>query len=219
MKILVISPHPDDETLGAGGTLLRYKKENKKIYWLNITDMKLEYGYEEEEIEKRQEQIRKIDKKYGFNGMYNLRLEPSGLDKYPRNQLISKLSSIISEIEPSTIILPYRYDIHSDHKIVYDSIHAVSKIFRYPTIKRILCMEIVSETEFASNENGFIPNYFIDITPYLKEKIEIAKIYESELGEHPFPRSTESLKALAIIRGASSGVKYAEAFRLIKNIE
>lgn len=39
MKIMVISPHPDDETLGAGGTLLRYKSEGHQIYWLNITNV------------------------------------------------------------------------------------------------------------------------------------------------------------------------------------
>lgn len=38
MKIMVISPHPDDETLGAGGSLLKLKHLGNKIYWLNITD-------------------------------------------------------------------------------------------------------------------------------------------------------------------------------------
>ena len=45
MRILVVSPHPDDETLGAGGTILRYKNEGKEVYWLNITNVKEEYGY------------------------------------------------------------------------------------------------------------------------------------------------------------------------------
>ena len=39
MNIVVVSPHPDDETLGAGGTLLRMKKEGHGVYWLNITDV------------------------------------------------------------------------------------------------------------------------------------------------------------------------------------
>ena len=45
MNVLVISPHPDDETLGAGGALLKFKDMGNKIFWLNVTNMKTEYGY------------------------------------------------------------------------------------------------------------------------------------------------------------------------------
>jgi LmbE family N-acetylglucosaminyl deacetylase len=36
-KVLVISVHPDDETIGAGGTLLKHKNLGDKIFWVNIT--------------------------------------------------------------------------------------------------------------------------------------------------------------------------------------
>ena len=48
--------------------------------------------------------------------------------------------------------------------------------------------------------------------------LEIMKIYESELSEHPFPRSIENLKALATLRGATAGCQYAESFMLLKEI-
>jgi hypothetical protein len=54
---------------------------------------------------------------------------------------------------------------------------------------------------------------------FFEEKLKIMEIYASELGEHPFPRSIENIKALAHFRGASSGVKYAEAFQLLKFID
>ena len=38
MKIMLISPHPDDETLGAGGSILKLRDLGNKIFWLNITD-------------------------------------------------------------------------------------------------------------------------------------------------------------------------------------
>jgi len=53
-KIMVVSPHPDDETLGAGGTLLKLKSEGHKIYWLNFTNMAKEYGYDRSGILRRQ---------------------------------------------------------------------------------------------------------------------------------------------------------------------
>lgn len=81
--------------------------------------------------------------------------------------------------------------------------------------------ECISETEFAPAlaEKAFLPNYFVDITDYISQKLEIMKIFESEISEHPFPRSLENIKALAHFRGASVGVKYAESFQLLKYID
>jgi LmbE family N-acetylglucosaminyl deacetylase len=80
--------------------------------------------------------------------------------------------------------------------------------------------ETISETEFAPPLccNAFIPNSFSDISEYIERKISIIKIYDDQLGEHPFPRSIENIKALATFRGATSGVKYAEAFMILKEI-
>ena len=81
--------------------------------------------------------------------------------------------------------------------------------------------ECISETEFgaALPENHFMPNYFVDISSYFKEKLEIMAIYDSEIGEHPFPRSNRNIEALATFRGASVGVEYAESFQVLKWID
>jgi hypothetical protein len=98
---------------------------------------------------------------------------------------------------------------------------ACTKSFRYPFIKRVLMYECLSETEFAPAlpEKAFIPNYFVDISDFIDKKLEIMEIYESEIDEHPFPRSLNNIKALAHFRGASVGVNYAEAFQLLKFID
>ena len=81
--------------------------------------------------------------------------------------------------------------------------------------------ECLSETEFAPAlpEKVFMPNYFVDITPFFQEKLRIMSIFESEIGNHPFPRSNRNIEALATFRGASVGVDYAEAFQLLKCID
>ena len=80
--------------------------------------------------------------------------------------------------------------------------------------------ECISETEFSAQlpNRIFIPNYFVDITPFLEDKIKIMEIYQSEIDFHPFPRSIENIKALSIYRGAAANVRYAEAFQLVKII-
>ena len=44
------------------------------------------------------------------------------------------------------------------------------------------------------------------------------KIFKSEIGEHPFPRSEKNIRALAVLRGATCGCEYAESFMLLKEI-
>jgi Uncharacterized proteins, LmbE homologs len=219
MKIMVISPHADDETLGAGGTLLKYREKDHKIYWLNITNIKKKYGYKEEKEQMRINEMKLVREAYQFDGVYDLGLEPAGLHKYEFNELINMIKEVIIEVNPNTVILPFMHDVHSDHRVVFDAVYSCTKAFRYPYINNILCMEILSETDYAVTDNGFIPNYYVGIDKYLDKKIDIMKVYSSEIEQPPFPRSLDGIKSLAKFRGGSCGNVYAEAFRIIKMIE
>lgn len=216
MNILVISPHPDDETLGAGGTLLKLRNQGHKIAWLNITMAKEEFGYSREFVERRKIQMQKVKEEYEFDRFYNLDLEPAGLDKVSQQNFVSLVSEVFLDYKPEVIFVPYSQDVHSDHRIVFDVIYSCTKAFRYPFIKAVFEMEILSETDFANPLNGFVPNFFVNIENYIDKKIEIMKLYESEIKELPFPRSIENIYSLAKVRGCSSGSCYAEAFRLVK---
>lgn len=218
MKILVVSPHPDDETLGAGGTLLRLKREGHQIYWLNITDVDIKDGWNMEFVKKRKEQIRQISALYGFEKVYNLKFVPAKLDELATADVIGGINQCIHEVEPEWVILPDYNDAHSDHKIVFESCMACIKSFRCPSVKRIVTMEILSETNFGKPYDRFAPTFYVDISDTLQGKIDAMKIYASEIGEHPFPRSELSIRSLAALRGVEAGVTAAEAFRMIKEI-
>ena len=66
MKVLVMSVHPDDETLGCGGTLLKHKMEGDEIFWLIATDMKVKDGFSKEKIAARDKEIETVSLKYNF---------------------------------------------------------------------------------------------------------------------------------------------------------
>ncbi|NMA73274.1 MAG: PIG-L family deacetylase [Bacteroidales bacterium] len=218
-KYLIVATHPDDETLGAGGLMLRKKAEGNEVYVLNMTHMDKSYGYDEDKINRRNNEILRMIDSYHLDGYYNLKLKPSGLDSYSEGELLQKINAIFHEVQPSIVILPYYKDVHSDHRISFDLCYSCTKNFRYPFIKKILMMETPSETDFAMFEYTFKPNYFVDISDYIDKKIEIAKIYDSEILQHPFPRSEKNIRAYATIRGAMIGSDSAEAFVLIKSIE
>jgi hypothetical protein len=56
----------------------------------------------------------------------------------------------------------------------------------------------------------------VDITPHLEHKLAIVRLFGGEIGLHPFPRSEEGVRALAVVRGAAAGYTAAEAFRLVR---
>ncbi|MEO6901892.1 MAG: PIG-L family deacetylase [Bacteroidia bacterium] len=221
MKVIVISAHPDDEVIGCGGTLIKHKANGDEIYWVIITNIFQNQGFSPERIESRQIEIEKVKNMMGFSGVYKLDYPTMNLTSDSINTLIPKISTIFNEVQPEIIYVMNRSDAHSDHRITFDAVAACTKSFRYPFIKRVLMYECISETEFAPAlpERIFQPNYFVDITNYFNEKIKIMNVYDSELGQHPFPRSVRNIGALATFRGASVGVEYAEAFQLIKFID
>lgn len=214
--VLVISPHLDDESLGAGGYLLKLRDEGVNVHWLNITSAKREYGYSEEECLKEKGQIELINSQYGFKSFHNLELKPSALDSIPLGELISQIRCVLFEIKPEMVILPYGDDVHSDHRLVFYASYSCLKKFRFPCVKKIICMEIISETDNVFGKNRFEPDMFVNIDLYLENKLSICASYVSEVHDVPFPRNVEAIRGLAAYRGATAYCKYAEAYKVIR---
>ena len=215
--VLVIAVHPDDETLGCGGTLLKHKASGDEVHWLICTTVDKTNSY----YKTREDELKRVADAYEFSSVNNLRLKTMQVDEYGMSSLIDKISNVINTIKPNIIYLPFKGDVHSDHRKIFEASYSCTKSFRYPFIKKIYMMEILSETEFApsTKEDSFIPNTFVDISAYFEKKIEIMKIFKSEIFMHPFPRSERNLKSLATLRGATAGCEYAESFVLLKEIQ
>jgi LmbE family N-acetylglucosaminyl deacetylase len=213
---LVVAPHPDDETLGCGGTLLRYKAEGSRIGWLIVTEM-TEADWSSEATARRAREIELVSRMFGFDEVFQLRLPTTRLDTIPMSDVIGRFADVFKRFEPRQVLVPHRSDIHTDHQIVFDAVAACTKWFRYPSVERVLAYETLSETDFALHGTGkFSPNCFVNIAAHLDRKIEIAQVYESEMSRFPFPRSVDALRALATLRGAAAGFEAAEAFELLR---
>ena len=218
-KVLVVSPHMDDETIGAGGALLKYKDQGHSVYWLNIANTKEEYGYDAITVAARARQFAFVRSAYDLDGALDLGLRPARLDEYSAGEVLPLISAYMEETAPAMLLVPFAGDIHSDHGQVWSWLRPFTKVFRYPSIKTILAMEILSETDFALGEPGFSPDWYVDITEQMERKIKIARLYEGEIPDTCFPRSAENVRALAQLRGAVAGVRYAEAFKLLRHVD
>ena len=220
-KVLVVAVHPDDETLGCGGTLLKHKDDGDEIHWLISTEIKESDGFNKDIVARRNSEIDKIVNFYNFDSVNRLDISTTKVDEISTSHLISQISSIVNRVKPNVVYLPFKGDVHSDHKHIFNAVYSCTKSFRYPFIKKIYMMEILSETEFSvsTKDDSFIPNSYVDIDHYIDKKIEIMNVYKSEISEPPFPRSEKNIRALSTFRGSTCGHEYAEAFVLLKEVK
>jgi LmbE family N-acetylglucosaminyl deacetylase len=217
MRTLVIAPHPDDEVLGVGGTLLRRRAAGAKVAWLIVTAISVQSGWSEEKVKQRADEIKRITELFGFDEVFTLNFPTTQLDRVPMSDLVAGISEVFRSFKPEEVFVPHPSDVHTDHRVVFDAAASCTKWFRYPSVKRVLAYETLSETDFGlGTDQGFRPNVFVDIEPFLNDKLRAMDIYSTELGAFPFPRSHEAIRALATLRGAASGFKTAEAFELLR---
>jgi len=215
-KVLVIAPHPDDETLGCGGSLYRHRKNGDELYWTIVTDISEDMGWSESAVKKRKGYINNVARKYSFADVFDFRLPTTKLDTLPLTDLIEKIIDVYKNVKPEIIYIPFICDVHTDHQLIAKAMQSTFKWFRYPHIRKVLMYETPSETEFNFIEKRkFSPNVFVDISDHIDEKIETMKIYSSEMDDFPFPRSEKTMRSLAAFRGSQSGYEAAEAFELV----
>ncbi len=218
---LVVAVHPDDETLGCGATLLKLANLGVSHHWLIVTSA-CAPDYSAEQIAAQSGQIEKVRQAYPFASMTWLKFPTTRLETLPLGELIGGLRNCLAQVRPEWVFVPNRSDVHSDHQIVFQALSAVLKpiYMRSLGIRRILACEVNSETEaaFPLSENAFLPTSLFDVSETLERKLEIMELYKTEIHPEPLPRSLSAIRALARFRGATIGVKYAEAFMLIREL-
>lgn len=219
MKILVVSAHPDDETLGCGGTLLKHAEAGDSLDWL-ITTKSGPEQYAADFIARRQIQIAKVTRAYGFGKVHELKFNATQLDSVPLSAVIDAAASEVNASQLDRVYIVHPGDVHSDHCITFNAMWAVLKPFAIGRSVEVFCYETASSSDLAAPLSGhrFLANAYSDIDAYLDRKLAIFRIYESEIQTPPGPRSLEAITALARSRGAAAGMNYAEAFAAMRVI-
>ena len=219
-RVLVVAPHADDESLGCGGTLLKHKERGDSVVWLLLTCALARHGYSESDEQREAEQIRQVSAGFGFAQSVSLQLPPAQLDQIPKRELASAIGRVVRETGAECLYLPHPGDVHTDHAATFDAACSATKWFRHASVRRVATYETVSETEFGLSplHGGFRPNLFVDISAHLERKLQLLRLYQTEMGEFPFPRSETNVAALARLRGATAGFQAAEAFTILKDV-
>ena len=221
MNVLVVAVHPDDETLGCGGTLLKMAAAGDRLHWLVLTAA-TPPSYSEPQAAQQEHQLRAVEDAYPFDSCEWLKLPTTRLEQVPFNDVIRRIRDVTVRVRPDTVFLPSRSDVHSDHRVAFDASMSVLKGFYLGAlgVRRILACEVPSETDASPPifVPPFVPNVFVDVSATLERKLEIFRLYESEVQPEPLPRTLSALRGLARHRGATVGVEYAEAFTLVRQV-
>lgn len=218
--IAIIAPHADDETLGCGGTVARHVAAGDRVHWILMTRMEDSPRWTPAQAAGRRKILDKVTRYLGFESRLELPFAPASLDQAPVGTVVEELGKAFDAVRPSALYIPHAGDAHTDHRVAASAAFSAAKSFRRPFIRSVLAYETVSETEFSSKKHApaFDAQVFIDVSRYLARKLKAFSLYAGEGGAPPFPRSAENIRALASFRGATAGVRYAEAFEMIKEV-
>jgi len=218
-KILIVAAHPDDEILGCGGTILKLKEKND-INVIFMTNGVSARGKNKISEKRRKNACLKLFKYLNISKPEFFNFPDNQLDRTPLLKIIKKIERKINLYKPDTIFTHYSNCLNIDHRKTFEAVNTACRPINKISVKKILSFEIPSSTDWALfHGKNFQPNYYIDISKFLNEKINLIKFYKDELRNYPHSRSVKSIKSLASYRGVSSGVKYAEGFYLNRYLD
>lgn len=219
--VLAVVAHPDDEVLGAGGTLARHAAKGDAVHILFLADGVGARGDDKAAAERRVKAARLAALALRAREPHFLGLPDNRLDSLELLDVVQPIENVIRRIAPRTIYTHHAGDLNIDHGLCHRAVLTACRPLPGSTVLRIYAMEVVSSTEWSSPHSGnaFAPTHFVDISGTQVAKRRALEAYGEEMRPLPHPRSYEAVDALAILRGTSVGLQAAEAFMVVREIE
>ncbi|MGO9614115.1 MAG: PIG-L deacetylase family protein [Dissulfurispiraceae bacterium] len=116
-RILVLAPHPDDETLGCGGTIARFTQSGKKVRVLIVSRGDAVNIEVEELVEKRKEEARRACDILGVEELLFHDFPDGKLNSY-QHEIKDAIRKVILSYTPAVIFSPSPMDFHPDHQSI-----------------------------------------------------------------------------------------------------
>ena len=207
-SILVIGPHPDDQELGMGGSIIRLVKQGHRVHLVDMTNG------EPTPLGTPEKRAREAAAAAGILGVERT------LVGLPNRQVVHsiearhKVAAVIRVHRPDWLFVPFPIDAHPDHVAVtriaedarFDAKLTRSDIPGEPCYpKRVIYYYC---THLRMN---FQPTFCLDISDEIDAKIAAARAYESQFIANKSP-VIDMLKTLNGYFGGRIGTAYAEPF-------
>lgn len=218
---LVVVAHPDDEVLGAGGTIFKLIQDGLKVSVCILCADVYARHLRPDDDQLRADMLKSFQV-LGIKNYYLGKFPNLKLNTVEHIEIVAFIEKAIEDSNCNIIITHHPADLNNDHNFVSIACQEASKLFQrrdnIRDLKELLFMEVLSSTEWALNSSltPFFANYFIEIGKEgLNKKIEALKAYKNVMRKFPHPRCDEALESLATLRAVQSGLDYAEAFQCV----
>lgn len=216
MRVLIVCAHPDDETFGMGGTILRHVEYGDEVFILCLADGVLARGGD---VKKQDEAFTRACRMYGAFGWAHKFYPDQHLDNVPLIELVMDIEKVLREFHPQVVYTHASEDVGQDHRRVNEATMVACRPLASSSVKKLLSFSCPSSTFWGGR--AWEPTYFVDITNYHEYKVNILEdVYPHEVPQSPHPRSYVGIenydKWLAQLAGIDG---YAEGFRILREVE
>jgi len=220
-SVMIVSPHGDDEVLGAGGLISKCRADGVPVNVLFLAvDADQHFGLEgATTLDQRMAEIEAAADLLG----YRYRVAYAGqqklerLDTLPLRELVDLIEQTVNEWQPDLLLLPHGDDYDQDHVACFRAGHAAVRPIPEDCgkhlVKKVATYEM-PKLEWATV--AFRPNLYCAINDELALKKQAIRLYHTQLRQAPHIRSLENIEALARLRGSEIGEHYAEAFHVLR---
>ncbi len=195
MKVIAIGAHPDDIEYGCYGTIRKHLERGDEVHFIILSA-----GEKSGEKEKRLEEAKKSAENLGVK-LHQFEYPDTNIPH--THDVIEKIEKIINQVNPQRVYTHSINDTHQDHRTV-----------AYHTLAAARFVPEILFYESPSLYLGFKPNYYIDITKYMKDKVKALQIFTTQ--NHKDFMKINAIQGLAQFRGLATSVKYAEAFEIVR---
>ena len=218
-RVLVVAPHPDDETLGVGGTIAKHSAQGDEVFVLMVSGH-LPPIYSRKAYEETVSEAYSAFSVLGVEKSEFLEIPATMIGDQPLHEVNARISKVVNDFNPHIVLCPYP-DRHIDHRLVFDSVMVATRpVGVGKDIKIVAAYETLSETHWNAPhiEPNFTPNWVVDISDHMSKKLNALECYKSQISEFPGPRSIEAVEALAKFRGTQAGFGYGEGLHIVRMI-
>ncbi|EKD71457.1 MAG: hypothetical protein ACD_46C00181G0022 [uncultured bacterium] len=225
--VAVIAAHPDDEILGCGATIAKHIKNGDEVHVLILAEgltsrlPKRDRDVIAEELNLLAVSAKEANDYLGVSSLNLHNFPDNRMDSLELINIVKVIENFISKYKPQVVYTHHCGDVNIDHRLVSQSVVVACRPIPNSVVERILFFEVASSTEWQPQSAfpSFHPNWFVDVTQTLDQKLAALVIYKDEMRSWPHPRSVQALEHLARWRGSTVGVEAAEAFILGRNTD
>lgn len=220
MNVLVVAAHPDDEVLGVGGTIARYRRAGHAVFVQFLTNGVGSRGNDDAAVQRRCDAMRAAAKILDFSVLEPAAFADNQMDAVPLLEIVKVIERAKQTAEPDLVLTHFWNDLNIDHRRAFEATITAFRPQPGETCHAIYCFEVASATGWGSPSAIFHPSDYVELSSGdVETAVRAYEAYVEEVRPDPHTRSINAFRARRLLRGRDAGLEWAEGLMLYRNIQ